>query len=94
MHRNGGLRNNIEWVDSTPLPFLVSSVLPTRPNIECKVYRSTHVCIVLCHAQIIYIHSTFVGMSKTCIHLGVYDHHMVNDTCREALDMAYQCVVK
>ena len=89
---NGGLRNNIEWIGSTLLPFVVGNVLPTRSTIEYKVCRSTFVCIPLCHARIIYIHSTSVGMSKIYIHLGMYDHPLANDTCRETLDMAYQCV--
>jgi hypothetical protein len=50
------------------------------------------VCIVLCHARIIYIHSTSVGMSRVCIHIGVHDHHVANGTCHESLDMTYQCV--
>jgi hypothetical protein len=50
------------------------------------------VCIVLCNAQIIYIHSTSVGMSRACIHLGVHDHPVANGTCRESLDMTYQYV--
>src|ERR1700737_852172 len=53
---------------------------------------STHVCIALCNARIIYIHSTSVGMSRACIQLGVHDHLVANGTCRESLDMAYQCV--
>jgi hypothetical protein len=31
-------------------------------------------------------------MSRACIHLCVHDHPVANDTCRESLDMAYQCV--
>jgi hypothetical protein len=31
-------------------------------------------------------------MSKACIHLGVYEHHVSSGTCRESLDMTYQCV--
>ena len=31
-------------------------------------------------------------MSSTCTHLGVHDHHPANHTCRETLDMTYQCV--
>ena len=49
-------------------------------------------CIALCHARIIYIYSTSVGMSRACIYLGVHDHPMANGTCRESLDMTYQCV--
>ena len=63
-----------------------------RSTIDCKVCPSTHVCIALCHARIIYIHSTSVEMSRTCTHLGVYDHPLANDICHEALDMTYQCV--
>ena len=28
----------------------------------------------------------------TCSHFGLHDHPLANDTCREALDMAYKCV--
>ena len=92
MHRNGGVQNKTEWTRSSHLPFVVGNVVPTRSTIECKVYRSTVVCIVLCHARIIYIYSTFVGMCRACIHLGVHDHHVANGACRESLDMVYQCV--
>jgi hypothetical protein len=83
MNRNGGLRNNIEWVGSTPLPFVVGDVLPIRFTIECKVCRFTHVCIVLRHARITYIHSRSVRTSRACIHLGVHDHHVANGACRQ-----------
>jgi hypothetical protein len=92
MNRNGGLRNNTEWTGSTPLPFAVGNVPPTRSTVECKVCRSMPVCIALCHARILYIHSTSVRMSRACIHIGVHDHPVANGTCRESLDMAYQCV--
>ena len=92
MHHNGGLRNNTEWVGSTPLPFIVGNVLPIRSTIECRVCRSTYVYIALYHTQILYIHFTYVGMSSACIHFGVHDHSMANGTYRESLDMAYQCV--
>ena len=67
--------------------------VPTRSTIECKVCRSKLVYIALYHARIIYIHSRVVGMSRVCIHLGVHDHPITNDTCHELLDMSYQCVV-
>ena len=73
-------------------PFVVGVVLPTKSTIECKVCRSTLVCIALCNARIIYIHSTSIGMSRACIHLGVHNHLVANDTCYESMDMAYQCV--
>jgi hypothetical protein len=92
MNHNGGLRNNTEWAGSTPLPFAVDVVPSTRSTVECKVCRFTPVCIALCHARIIYIHSTSVGMSRACTHLGVHDHPVANGTCRESLDMVYQCV--
>jgi hypothetical protein len=92
MNRNGGLRNNTEWADSTPLPFAVGNIPPTRSTVECKVCRSTLVCIALCLARILYIYFTSVGMSRGCIHIGVHDHPVANGTCLESLDMAYQCV--
>jgi hypothetical protein len=92
MNRNRGLRNNTEWAGSTSLPFAMDVVLPTKSTVECKVCHSTPVYIALCNARIIYIHSTSVGMSRACIHLGVHDHPVANGICRESLDMAYQCV--
>ena len=64
MHRNEGMRNSTEWAGSTHLPFVVGDVVPAISTFECKVCRSPPVCIVLCHARIIYIHSTSVGMSR------------------------------
>lgn len=52
--------------------------------IKCKVYCSTYVWIALCHAQIIYIHSTSVGMFRVCYHLGV---HAI-----KSMDMAHLCI--
>ena len=63
IHRSGGLRHNTEWANSTPLPFVVDNVPPIKSTTECKVCRSTPVNIALCHAGIIYIHSTCVECS-------------------------------
>ena len=89
MHRNGGLQNNIECPSSNPFSFVVGNVSPTRSTIECNVCRFRFVCVVLYHTRIIYIHSTYVGMSRVCIHLGVHDHIVAKGTCCESLDMAY-----
>lgn len=89
-----GVRNCNEWIGLTPIPFLVGNVAPNKSRVECKVCYSTHVYIVLCHVCIIYVHYTFPRMSRTCIHLGVHDHLVLNDTYRESLDMAYQCVAR
>ena len=89
MHRNGGMRNNTEWASSNHLPFVVGNVAPARSTFECKVCRSPPVCIVWCHARILYVHSTSSEMSRACIHLGMHDHHISNGICRESLDMAY-----
>ena len=53
IHHNRGLQNNTEWSGSTLLSFVVGNVPPTTSTINCKVCRSTHVYIALCHAQII-----------------------------------------
>jgi hypothetical protein len=50
------------------------------------------VCVASRHARIIYIHSRSVGMFRACIHFGVHDHPVTNDTCRQSLDMAYECI--
>ena len=54
-------------------------------------YVIPHIMHYLCHALIIYIHSTSIGMSMTCSHLGIDDHPLANDTCCGALDMAFDC---
>jgi hypothetical protein len=72
--------------------FAVGDVAPEKSRLECKVYRSTPVCLALCHARILYVHSTSSKMSRACIHLGVHEHPVSNGTRRESLDMAYQCV--
>lgn len=75
MHRNGGVYNNTEWADSSPLPCVVDNVAPDKSRLECKICRLTPVYIALCHACIINVHSTLARMSKACIHLGVHDHN-------------------
>ena len=77
---------------STLLPFVVGDVPPIGFIVECKVSHFTLVCIASCHARIIYIHSRSIGIFRACIHLGVHDHHVTNDTCRQSLDMAYECI--
>lgn len=61
-------------------------------NLECKIYRSTLVCTALCHAHIVYVHSTYPRMSKACIHIGIHEHPKSNGTCHESIDMTYQYV--
>ena len=63
---NGGVCNNTKWAGSSPLPFVVGNVATTTITIKCKVCHFIHVYIALCHAQILYIHSTSVGMSMAC----------------------------
>lgn len=92
MHCNWGVRNNTEWVGWIPFPFVVGNVVLTRSIIKCKICHSTHVCIALCHAQIVYIYSTSIGMSIICVHLDVHDHLVANSTCRKSLGMAHHSV--
>ena len=49
--------------------------------------------ITLCLARIIYVHFTSPWMLRACIHLGVHEYHVSNSTCRESLDITYQCIV-
>ena len=93
LYRNGGIHNCTEWIGSTPIPFSVGDVAPEKSRLECKVCRSTPMCIALSHARILYVYSTSPEMSRVCIHLGVHKHYVSNGTCRESLDIAYQCVV-
>ena len=48
-------------------------------------------CFVLCSNHIHSFQSCW--NVHDCIHLGVHDHPIANDTCHESLDMSYQCVV-
>ena len=73
-------------------PFFVGDVALAKSKLECKVCCSTSLCIALCHDQIIYVHYGSPKMLRACINLGMYEHHVSNDTCCESLDMAYQCV--
>ena len=50
-------------------------------------------CIALCLAFIVHVHSTSTKMSKVSIHFGVHDHPMSNGTCCKLLDMSYERVV-
>ena len=77
---------------STYLPFVVGDVAPVRSTFECKVCRSPLVYITLCHARMLYVHSTSTEMSRACIYLGMHDYPISNGICRESLDMIYQCV--
>lgn len=51
--------------------------------VECKVSYSISVCIAICHAHIMYVHSKSY---RVCIQFGVHDH-----PCHESLDVAYEC---
>ena len=51
-------------------------------SFHTKVY-----CIMSCSHNICPLH-----MSRVCLHLGVHEYHMSNDTWRELLGMTYQYV--
>ena len=70
----------------------VGNVAPKKSRLECKIRRFTPMCISLCHAQIIYLHSTSLKISRACIYFGIHEILVSNGTCRESLDVAYQCV--
>ena len=93
MHCNTGECNNTEWAGSTPTPFSMGIVALERSKLECNICHSiVHVCIVLCYARIIYVYSTSSEMASAYIYLSVHNHYVFNGTCREYLDIAYQCV--
>ena len=69
----------------------VGNVAIEKSRLECKIWHSTLVCILLYHERIIYIHFTSPKISKVCIHLGIHKHLMSNGTCSESLDKFYQC---
>ena len=79
-------------MNRTPISFSVEYVAQEKLRLECKVCRSTPVSIALCHAHILYVHSTSPEISRVCVYLGVHEHHVSNDVCRKSLDIAYQCV--
>ena len=60
---------------------------------ECKVCHSIPVCLVVCFAYIVYVHSTHVGMTRAWIHLGLHKHDVSNGKCSDTLDIVYRYVV-
>jgi hypothetical protein len=54
---------------------------------------SFYISVHCYHALNIYTHPLHIPWDvKVCKHLGVHKHYMSNGTCRESLDMAYQCI--
>ena len=90
--RNGRDRNSIEWIGITPTPFMVGTDPPEKSKVQCKVCHTAPICLDVCYAKIIYVHSQSSNMSRVCIHLGVHNHPVSSEVCRESLHMAYQCV--
>ena len=83
----------MDRIGLAPIPYSVGDVAPAKSRLECKIGRSIPACIALYHAHLLYVHSTSPEISRVCIHLGVYEHHVSHGTCRELRDMAYQCDV-
>lgn len=52
----GGFATTTSGLDQLS-SFLVGSVAPDKSRLECKICRSTPVCIALCYVCILYIHS-------------------------------------
>ena len=71
---------------------MVGTILPEKSKVQCKVCHAIPICLDVCYAKIIYMHSQSSNMSRVCIHLGVHNHPVSSEVCRESLDMAYQCV--
>lgn len=66
-----------------PSPLHVGGEDPGKSKLECKVCHFTHVCIAICHVDIVYVHSNSLEMSHACIHHGLHNHpllsvHVVN----------------
>lgn len=72
--------------------FFVGIVAFEKLWLECKVCHSTHVCLAICFAHILYVHSSRVEMAKICIHLDVCNHHVSHVSCHETLDIVYQFI--
>ena len=57
-------------------------------------YTILHLCALFCVMLTYYISTpTFHEIFMACIHLGVHDHIVSNDTRRGSLDMTYKCVI-
>lgn len=79
-HQNvGGCNFLIGWD-----PFLYHFFVGNVALDKCKVCYYTPICVVVCNACIVYMHSTTLGMYRIYIHLGVHDHPMSNGTCCES----------
>jgi hypothetical protein len=64
--------NEIEWVGSTPTPFLAGCRPPRASSILCKICKSPPSCITTCGARIYYVFNRD-DMTRACIHLRVHN---------------------
>lgn len=75
-----------------PIPFSMEDFALKKSGSDCEVCRYTPIYIALCHALIIYVHSTFLGILRICMQLGVHGHPILDTTCHKSLDMTYKCI--
>lgn len=71
---------------------MVGKGLLKKYRFEWKVLRFPPICLVVCHAKIIYFHSQLPDMSRACIHLDVHNYYVSIGVCYDLVDIAYQYV--
>lgn len=67
-------------------PYYVGSNPPKKLKLQCKVCYTIPICIDVCGATIIYVHSTTPGMSCACINLRVHKHLVPRGICCEPIN--------
>ena len=93
MYQTKGISNCTKWIGLTPTLYLWEFLPQKNEDLECKISQSTLMCIALCHVLIICVRSTSLEMLKPYIHSNIHEHHVLNGTCHESLDMTYHCIV-
>ena len=89
----GGGVHCSKWIGST-LILLLSGVRPQLNPYWSVRYTILYMCALFCVMLAYYMSTSTIHLIfMACIHLGVHDHIVSNDTRRESLEMAYQCVV-
>jgi hypothetical protein len=78
-------RNETEWSGRTNTPFKLGLLPPSDSTLVCKVCKVPPICVNFCPGRIYYVLGKG-DMSRACIHLGMHNHPVSDDICRETVD--------
>ena len=65
--RNGRVHNSTELIGIIPTPFMVGIDPPQNSKVQCKVCHAVSICLDVCYAKIIYVHSQSSNMSRVLL---------------------------